>query len=175
MSASKFIDSLKLEENAVMTLVSSSCGTVVSAQLALYMVRKRNSTPDSPLRLNLVFGSSMLSKKSRLYMELEKLSANGVIGSIAYDGFQFPGDHVTGMCGKSRVYAIAEALRMAFPLGKYSGHASIFNHDPVSGNLHRVGEASPERVRDYVRQTLVTLALAGPEYRIRAESVLAGR
>jgi hypothetical protein len=165
--------SCSLSRKSEITLVSSSYGTVVAAQLALYLVKNRERLGLSPEPLNLVFASSMISKESRLFNELEALKSKKLIGAIVYDDLQYPGDNVTGMCGKTRLQAIREVRRIAFPLaGTYKGQPSILNKDPLNGHVHRKRELSTDKVNDYIAKPLVDHELAGPYYRARALNYL---
>ncbi|MCX6227313.1 MAG: hypothetical protein NTV01_21635 [Bacteroidia bacterium] len=151
------------------TLVSSSYGTVVAAQLALYLVNNRQSLGLGSEPLNLVLGASMLSVNSMLYKELENLKRENRIGCIVYDELQFPGDNVTGMCGRTRLHALTEVCRIAFPVfGTYKGQPSILNKDPITGHVHRKREISADKVNDYISTPLIKYQLAGPWFKIRA-------
>ncbi len=151
------------------TLVSSSYGTVVAAQLALYLVDNRQSLGLGSEPLNLVFGASMVSVNSMLYKELENLKRENRIGCIVYDELQFPGDNVTGLCGRTRLHALTEVCRIAFPVfGTYKGQPSILNKDPITGHVHRKREISADKVNDYISTPLIKYQLAGPWFKIRA-------
>ncbi|MCX6224897.1 MAG: hypothetical protein NTV01_09155 [Bacteroidia bacterium] len=158
-----------INRKSQITLISSSYGTVVAAQLALYLVNNRQSLGLGPDPVNLVFGASMLSDKSRLFKDLEKLKNENQIGSIVYEELQYPGDNVSGMCGTTRLHAISEVIRIACPvIGKYRGQPSIFNKDPVTGHTHRKREISADQVNDYFSTPLIKYQLAGPWFKIRA-------
>ena len=133
------------------SLVSCSFGTVVAAQLALYLVNNIQEPGLNPVQINLVFGSSMLSKESPLFRSLLRAQSDNRIGLIIYDELQTPGDNVTGMCGTTRLYALSEVCRIAFPfIGKYHGQPSILNDDPVNGHVHRKREVTAGNVMDYI-------------------------
>jgi len=168
-SAVKLLSADSLTRKSGITMVSSSYATVVAAQLAVYTVNNRQRFGLGPEPLNLVFGASMLSKKSRLYQELEHLKSENQIGSIIYDELQYPGDNVTGMCGDTRRYALAEVCRIAFPIfGPYKSQPSILNRNPVTGHIHRKREILADNVNDYISTPLVNYELAGPWFKIRA-------
>jgi hypothetical protein len=155
------------------TVISSSFGSVLAAQLALYMVNNRDKLGLGPEPVNLVFGSSMLSKDSPLFRQLETMQARHEIGCILYDELQYPGDNVTGMCGKTRFHAVTEVFRIAFPItGTYKGQPSIFNRDPESGHIHRIRESSADKVTEYIAVSLIDHELAGPYFKARALAYL---
>ena len=168
-NALKTLASDTLNWKSHISLVSSSYGTVVAAQLALYLVNNRQKLGLGTEPVNVVFGASMLSEKSRLFKELERLKNDNQIGCIVYDELQFPGDNVTGMCGRSRLHAITEVCRIAFPVfGTYKGQPSILNKDPLTGHIHRKREISANQVNDYISIPLIDYELAGPWFKIRA-------
>lgn len=164
-------DSIHNKSNV--TLVSSSFGSVVAAQLALYLINNPQSSIAGPEPINLVFGCSMLSKESQLFRELEKAKMENKIGSIVYDELQYPGDNVTGMCGTTRLHAITEVCRIAFPfIGRYRGQPSILNKDPMTGHIHRKREITADKANDYILTSLVDHSLAGDYFRTRAVKIL---
>jgi len=164
----RFLGIDSLVRTSHITLISSSFGSVLAAQLALYMVNNRAQLELGPEPVDLVFGSSMLSKESRLFRQLELMQSRNEIGIIIYDELQYPGDNVTAICGKTRFHAITEVFRIAFPItGTYKGQPSIFNRDPVEGHIHRIRESSTDKVLEYITASLIDHELAGPYFKAR--------
>ncbi len=161
------------DETTDISIVSSSFGTALTAQvgimLADFFINSGKEKPD----INLVMGASMISKESKLYCKLEELRSEGMFTNLIYDELQDPGDSVTGMCGKSRVGAFARGLRMSFVIiGKYKGQPSILNNNPQTGHLHLQLAQSEEKAERFLKVTLIDYALAGEEIRERAMEML---
>ncbi|MCU0457646.1 MAG: hypothetical protein MUE37_00955 [Bacteroidales bacterium] len=161
------------DETSDINIVSSSFGTALTAQvgimLADYFIKTGREIPD----INLVMGSSMISKESKLYCKLEEFRKEGILTTLIYDELQDPGDNVTGMCGKSRVCAFARGLRMSFVIfGKYKGQPSILNNNPQTGHLHLQRAQSEEKAEKFLEVTLIDYALAGEVIRERAMEML---
>jgi hypothetical protein len=166
------IDALH-DETTDITIVSSSFGTVLAAQvgimLADYLINTGKERPD----VNLVMGASMVSKESKLYCKLGELRNEGKINRIIYDELQDPGDSATGICGKSRMGAYARGLRMSFVIfGKYKGQPSILNNNPNTGHLHLKRAQSVEKAENFLKVTLVEYGLAGQEIKEKAVEML---
>lgn len=169
---SKIMESLR-DETSEISIVSSSFGTVLTAQvgimLADYFFNTGKESPD----INLVMGASMVSKKSELYCRLEELRDEGSLSTLIYDELQDPGDNVTGMCGRSRVGAFARGVRMSFVFfGKYKGQPSILNNNPQTGHLHLQRAQSEEKAKKFLEVTLIDYSLAGEEIREKAMEML---
>ncbi|HOO66672.1 MAG: hypothetical protein H6545_09435 [Bacteroidales bacterium] len=161
------------DETSDINIVSSSFGTALTAQVGImltdFFITAGKEMPD----INLVMGSSMISKDSKLYFKLEELRREGMLTTLIYDELQDPGDNVTGMCGKSRVGAFARGLRMSIVIfHKYKGQPSILNNNPQTGHLHLQRAQSEEKAEKFLEVTLVDYALAGEEIRAKAIEML---
>jgi len=161
------------DETSDISIVSSSFGTALTAQvgimLADFYVSSGRERPD----INLVLGASMVSKESKLYRRLEELKKEGMVATLIYDELQDPGDNVTGMCGKSRVGAYARGLRMSFVIfGKYKGQPSILNNNPQTGHIHLQRAQSEEKAGKFLEVTLIEYALAGEGIKEKAMEML---
>jgi hypothetical protein len=161
------------EETTDISIVSSSFGTALTAQVGIMLADFFSIAGKERPDINLVLGASMVSKASKLYCKLEELRNEGKITTIIYDELQDPGDNVTGMCGKSRVGAYARGLRMSFVIfGKYKGQPSILNNNPQTGHLHLQRAQSEEKAEKFLEVTLIEYALAGEEIREKAMEML---
>lgn len=154
------------------TIISSSFGTVLASQLVLQVFRHYQYQPSQP-KVNLILGASMVCRESPLFRELLKLREEGFISLIVYDELQDEGDNVTGMCGKTRVEAFANALKITFVLDRnHRGQPSILHSHPTKGHIHWKRAQSVKKGRDFVRVILIDHELAGPNVRERAREVL---
>ena len=161
------------DETTDITIVSSSFGTVLAAQVGIMLADNLTGSGRVKPHINLVLGTSMVSKESRLYCRLEQLRDEGKITCIIYDELQDPGDTTTGMCGKSRVGAYARALRMSFVIfRKYKGQPSILNNNPKTGHLHLQRAQSEQKAEDFLAVTLIDYELAGEEIKEKAGEIL---
>ena len=161
------------DETTDITIVSSSFGTVLTAQIGImladHFIKTGKKIPD----INLVMGASMVAKESKLYCKLTELRNEEKISRIIYDELQDPGDSATGICGKSRVGAYARSLRMSFVIfGKYKGQPSILNNNPNTGHLHLKRAQSVEKAEDFLNVTLIKYELAGQEIKEKAGELL---
>jgi len=155
------------------TIVSSSFGTALTAQVGITLADYFSQTADNQPEINLILGASMVSKESQLYQKLEELRKEGIITNIIYDELQDEGDSVTGMCGRSRVGAFARGLRMSFVIfGKYKGQPSILNNNPNTGHLHLQRAQSEEKAENFLVVTLIDYELAGQKTREKAVEML---
>lgn len=156
-------------------IIASSYGTTLAAQMAIAVADHYSNAGLEQPEINLIFGASMISKKSKLFRKLDELRAEGVIGLIVYDELQDHGDNVTGMCGSSRPQGIMNAWNIAFVMGgNYKGQPSILNNHPFEGHIHLQRAQSAEKGKDFVRIILVDYALAGPHIRNNTIKVLTG-
>lgn len=159
--------------NRHITFTSTSYGSVVAAQTAIHLLRRQDEDGIN-FPVNLVFGHSMLCKKSALFSELENYRLKGRIGLIVYDEVQVPGDNVTGMCGETRIQAFRQALRMVRIFGgTFQGQPSILNCDTIEGHIHRKNELSSGSARHYLSVIIVDKELGGPQTKAKAEKFLA--
>jgi hypothetical protein len=125
------------DETTDINNISSSFGTVLTAQVGIYLSEYFSLNGGQHPAINLAMGASMISKESKLFMKLEELRDKGFITYIIYDELQDPGDSVTGMCGKSKIGAYLRGLRMSIVVfGKYMGQPSILNNNPKTGHIH---------------------------------------
>ena len=161
-----------LDHAGQITIIASSFGTILASQLAISLAGGNNPLLHHP-ELNLVMGSSLLCKDSELFHELKALQHDGFIQYFVYDELQDAGDNTAGMCGKSRMEAFFNAIRITFVLDKgYRGQPSILNNHPNKGHIHLQRAQSIKKGKDYVKVILVDYALAGPRIRERTREAL---
>lgn len=161
------------DETKDITIVSSSFGTALTAQVGIILADYYSHKAGNKPGINLVLGASMVSRESKLFRRLEELKDAGMITTIIYDELQDEGDTVTGMCGKSRIGAFARGLRMSFVIfGKYKGQPSILNNNPKTGHLHLQRAQSTEKAESFLIVTLIDYELAGQEKRDKAIEML---
>jgi hypothetical protein len=155
-----------------LTLVSSSYGSVVAAQVACCLAEKLAGEETAARPFNLALGASMVSKQSGLYRKLAHYQETGIIGTLIYDELQDEGDNSGGIGGTNRIEGYLNGLGICFPFltSKFKG-PSFLNNDPVSGHMHRVRAQSIQKARDFVRVIFQEYRLAGEEAAERAEAV----
>jgi len=160
-------------EDVSVTLVGSSVGSVSAAQTACYIGSGMAGVSAIRNPVNLVLGSTMISKESLLYKHLIELKSANRLGTVIYDELQDSGDSSVGAGGTTRTEAWGNAFGLLFPYmsTKYSG-PSFLNTHPVNGHLHRRRSQQVEKVNDYIRVILIEKELAGLHYRNRAEEFL---
>lgn len=163
-------------KNGQIIIISSSYGTTLAAQTAIAVADYYRQAGLEPPKINLFFGASMISKKSKLFRKLEELRAEGVIGLIVYDELQDVGDNVTGMCGNSKLGAFLKAFEMAWVfVENYQGQPSILNNHPYHGHIHHQRAQSIDKGKEFVSVILIDYEMSGPKIRERATEVVSQR
>jgi hypothetical protein len=154
-------------------IVSSSSGSVVAAQTACYIAEKNRGNKYFNKPFHLALGASMISKESELFRKLEKYRDEGIIGKFIHDDLQDEGDNATGVGGKSRREAFANAFGLMFPIfsSRFNG-PSFLNIHPVKGHLHRRRSQTLQKAVDYIEVLLIKHSIAGENYLERAKEVL---
>lgn len=151
------------------TIVSSSFGTVIAAQVGIYLANHCRENGRFHQKIDIIFGASMLSKDSDLFLELEALQKEGMVRHIVYNELQDPGDNVTGMCSNSRLSAFVNAFEIACIFGgTHRGQPSILKDDPNNGHIHLQRAQSVDKAREFVRVIFIDHELARPEIREKA-------
>jgi len=157
-------------------LVGSSYGSVVAAQFGCYLasliaesrctsqqntlagtsINRQSATGHSsslPSSLILLLGTTVLSVRSDLYLELEKYRQQGIIREIIYERLQDEGDNAAGLAGRSRVTAYMKALGIVFPWVTFRYKPpSFLNQHPVRGHIHQRRAHSREKADHFMRE-----------------------
>jgi len=154
-------------------MVSSSSGSIVAAQTACLIASKNRTGELNTAPFHIAMGSSMLSKQSLLYRNLEECRTEGLIGNIILDDLQDEGDDSAGIGGLTRKEAFMNAFGLMFPVfsSKFRG-PSFLNTHPVKGHIHRRRSQQVQKAADYIKVLLVKHNLAGEAYRQKAENTL---
>ncbi len=156
-----------------LTLVSSSYGSVVAAQVACQLAEHRQQHKFQHQPFNLALGASMVSEQSELYRRLLHYQEKGLIDRILLSELLDEGDNSNGMGGTSRLEAYGNGLGICFPFltRKFTG-PSFLNDNPVSGHLHRVRAHSIQKAKDFITTIFIDHNLAGDETKIKVLKLL---
>lgn len=159
--------------NSKITLVSSSYGSVVAAQVACYLAEYQIKRKHFSQPFNIALGASMVSEQSELYRKLLHYQEKGFIDIILFRELQDEGDNSNGIGGRTRFEAYRNGLGICFPIFtlKHKG-PSFLNQHPVKGHLHRVRAQSVQKARDFVKTILIDHQLGGTEAKRMAEEKL---
>jgi hypothetical protein len=162
-----------LSPDTQLVITSSSSGSIVAAQTACYLAKKNKNNVYFEKPFHLVLGSSMISRKSELFRQLEHFQKEGTIGSIVHEELQDEGDNSAGIAGVGKIEAYWNALGILFPLlsKKFKG-PSFLNTHPQKGHLHRKRSMTIQKALDYIDVILIRNRLAGDHYRERAADVI---
>jgi hypothetical protein len=154
-------------------IVSSSYGSVVAAQTACYLAEKNRDRQYFQKPFHLALGSSMVSKESDLYKNLEEYRNLGHIGNLILDDLQDEGDNSNGIGGRSRREAFLNAFGLMFPVfsAKFNG-PSFLNTHPVKGHIHRRRSQQVQKALDYIHVLLIKHKLAGEHFHNKAEQII---
>ena len=157
-----------------LVIVSSSSGSVVAAQVACYIAERNRDWLILQKPFDLALGTTMISKESKIYMDLIEYQKKGIIGKIIYDDLQDEGDTSSGIGSTSRSQAWANAFGLMFPCfsSKFSS-PSFLNTHPFKGHLHRKRSKTVQKALDFVEVILVKYNLAGDYYREKAKLLIA--
>ena len=157
-----------------LVIVSSSSGSVVAAQVACYIAERNRDWLILQKPFDLALGTTMISKESKIYMDLIEYQKKGIIGKIIYDDLQDEGDTSSGIGSTSRSQAWVNAFGLMFPFfsSKFSS-PSFLNTHPFKGHLHRKRSKTVQKALDFVEVILVKYNLAGDYYREKAKLLIA--
>jgi len=158
-----------------LVLVASSTGSIVAAQVAVYLAEQNKTRLHFRKPIHLGLGSSVISKESELYNKLIDYQNKGSIGTIVFDDLLDKDDNSHGTGGKTRLEAYSNAFGLMFPFfsGKFSG-PSFLNTHPVKGHIHRKRSQTVQKALDYIEALLVKHKLAGGDYSEKAVTVIKG-
>lgn len=159
----------------VLIILSSSSGSIVAAQTACYLAEEniKNRFYDKPFHL--VIGTSIISKKSDLYLRLLNYQEAGMIGTIIFDELHDEEDSINGTGGRSRKEAYSNAFGLMFPFfsSRFKG-PSFLNTDHDKGHFHRRRSQTVKKAIDFIEVIFIRNKLAGDNYLEIAATVLAG-
>ncbi|MFH0843485.1 MAG: hypothetical protein V1903_12820 [Bacteroidota bacterium] len=158
-----------------LVLVSSSTGSIVAAQVAVYLAEQNKDRLHFRKPIHLGLGSSVISKESELYRRLIEYQKEGSIGTIVLDDLLDKDDNSHGTGGTTRWQAYSNAFGLMFPFfsRKFSG-PSFLNIHPVKGHIHRKRSQTVQKAIDYIDVLLIKHKLAGGYYSEKAVTVIKG-
>jgi len=159
--------------NDVIIILSSSSGGIVAAQTACYLARENIKNRYYLNPFHVAIGTSLISKKSDLFLKLLEYQSKGIIGKIVFDEIHDKEDSVNGVGGKSRGEAWSNAFGLMFPFfsKKFTG-PSFLNTDPEKGHFHRRRSQTVRKAKDFIEIIFVQNKLAGDKYCEKAASLL---
>jgi hypothetical protein len=162
-----------LAPDTQLIITSSSSGSIVAAQTACFMAKKNKDNIYFKKPFHLVLGSSMISPRSELFIQLLSYQKEGTIGTIIHNEIQDEGDNSTGVGGISRMEAYSNAFGILFPFlsGKFKG-PSFLNTNHETGHIHRKRSKTVQKAIDYINIILIKNRLAGEYYMEKAAAVL---
>ncbi len=162
-------------KDTVHVMVSSSSGSIVAAQTACLIAQNNRGGNLLAVPFHLAMGSSMLSKESALFRQLQSYSNEGLIGKIILDELQDADDNSAGIGGVTRKEAFMNAFGLMFPVfsAKFKG-PSFLNTHPENGHVHRRRSQQVQKAADFINVLMVRHNLAGHSYREKAVKVLNG-
>jgi hypothetical protein len=154
-------------------IVSSSTGSICAAQTACYLAEKNRENCLAAKPFHLALGSSLISKKSKLFQRLESYQKEGLIGKIIYDDLQDEGDNIVGIGGATKREAWRNAFGLILPFfsRKFKG-PSFLNTHPKKGHFHRRRSQTVRKALDFINVLLVQHNLAGNYYQEKARAVI---
>lgn len=163
----------KDKSSEILILLSSSSGGIVAAQTACYLARENSKNKYYLYPFHVAIGTSLISKKSELYLKLLEYQNKGIIGKIVFDDLHDQEDSVNGVGGESRGEAWSNAFGLVFPgLSKRFNGPSFLNTNHENGHFHRIRSQTVEKARDFIEVIFVKNRLAGTRYCEKASAVL---
>ena len=161
-SSVRQIESCPMTSTSVLTIVSSSYGSVVAGQVGCYLAERHRNERIFSQPFNIALGASMISERSGLFKKLHHYQDLGIINKIIYHELQDQGDNSNGIGGVSKLEAYANGLGICFPFfsPKHKG-PSFLNSHPEKGHLHRVRAQSVQKARDFRKVLLDDFGLEG--------------
>jgi hypothetical protein len=157
----------------VLIILSSSSGGIVAAQTACYLAQEniKNKYYNNPFHV--AIGTSLISKKSNLYLKLLEYQKKGIIGEIIFDELHDDQDSINGIGGKSRGEAWSNAFGLMFPfLSKRFKKPSFLNTDHKNGHFHRRRSQTVQKAKDFIEVIFLQNKLAGDKYCEKAAALL---
>jgi len=156
-----------------LVLVASSTGSIVAAQVAVYLAEQNKNRLHFSKPIHLGLGSSVISKESELYKTLIDYQKKGSIGTIVFDDLLDKDDNSHGTGGINRWEAYSNAFGLMFPFfsGKFSG-PSFLNTHPEKGHIHRKRSQTVQKALDYIEVLLIKHRLAGDDYLQKTKAVI---
>jgi hypothetical protein len=156
-----------------LVLTSSSSGSIVAAQTACFLAKKNKNNTFFMKPFHLVLGSSLISKRSELFRQLEQYQKDGAIGTMILDELLDEGDNIAGIGGVTRHEAYRNAFGIMLPhFSKKFNGPSFLNTDPEKGHLHRRRSQTIQKALDFIDVILIKNKLAGEEYKERATTII---
>jgi hypothetical protein len=157
----------------ILIILSSSSGGIVAAQTACYLAQEniKHRYYDNPFHV--AIGTSLISKKSDLFLKLLEYQSKGIIGKIVFDDLHDKEDSVNGVGGQSRGEAYSNAFGLVFPvLSKRFTGPSFLNTNHYNGHFHRRRSQTVLKAKDFIEVIFIKNKLAGNKYCNKAATLL---
>jgi hypothetical protein len=160
-------------KETILIIISSSSGSIVAAQAACYLARESMLNKSLIRPFHLVMGTSIISKKSDLFLKLLEYQKTGIIGTIIFDELNDEEDSINGTGGRSRIEAYRNAFGLMFPFlsTRFKG-PSFLNTDHEKGHIHRRRSQTVKKAVDFIEVIFIRNKLAGDNYREKAAWIL---
>lgn len=157
----------------ILIISSSSSGGIVAAQAACYLAKENLKNRYYINPFHVAIGTSLISKKSDLFIKLLEYQNKGIIGKIVFDDIHDEEDSINGIGGQSRGEAYANAFGLMFPfLSDKFRRPSFLNTDHEKGHLHRRRSQTVQKAKDFIEIIFIKNKLAGEKYSEKAAALI---